>query len=137
MIKKINIRINSVFEGFKVALNTLYFLIFKCFAKNMNIKKTHIEAANFCKIMNQPKPSLKTIIKVFRKLRCKIKEYYHKQWDNTPLGLEPTDEVGIAKVEIDESEIIGNSHKIIWMFVIIDRSNKDARVFSVLHNRRK
>ena len=63
--------------------------------------------------MNQPKPSLKTIIKVFRKFRCKIKEYYHKQWDNTPLGIEPPDEDGVPKVEIDQSEVICNSHKII------------------------
>lgn len=30
-----------------------------------------------------------------------IKEYYHKQWDNTPLGIEPADEDRVAKIEID------------------------------------
>ena len=71
--EKINIRINSIFEGFKVSLNTLYYLLFYCFVKNMRIKRTHKEVSNFCKIMNHPKPSFKTIIKVFCKFRCKIK----------------------------------------------------------------
>ena len=35
------------------------------------------------------------------------------------LGIEPTDE-GVPKVEIDESEVIGNSQKILWIFGIID-----------------
>ena len=56
--------------------------------------------------------------------------------DANQLGIEPTDEDGIGKKEIDESEIIGNSNKIIWMFGIADRSNKDARVFSVFDNRK-
>ena len=39
--------------------------------------------------------------------------------------------------EIDESEIIGNQNVIYWMFEIIERSTKEARVFCVLNNRTK
>ena len=69
--QKINIRINSIFEGIKVQLNTLYYLIFHCFAKNYSIKKAYYESSYFCKVMNQPKPTLKTIVKIFRVLEQK------------------------------------------------------------------
>ena len=40
-------------------------------------------------------------------------------------------------MEIDESSIIGNNSKVYWMFGIIDRYNKDARVFTILNGRTK
>ena len=52
------------------------------------------------------------------------------------MGMKHTED-GVVKIEIDEIEVIENSQKIIWMFGIVDRSNKNARVFSVLDNRRK
>ena len=52
------------------------------------------------------------------------------------MGMKHTED-GVVKIEIDESEVIENSQKTIWMFGIVDRSNKNARVFSVLDNRRK
>ena len=36
--QKISIRINSIFEGFKVQLNSLYYLLFHCFVKSHSIK---------------------------------------------------------------------------------------------------
>ena len=42
---------------------------------------------------------------------------------------------GVPRVVIDESIIIGNQNKVYWLFGIIDRSNKDCRVFCVLDNR--
>ena len=69
--QKINIRINSIFEGFKVQLNTLYYLLFHCFVKNYSIKKAYSETSYFCKVMNQPKSCLKTIVKIFRVFRTK------------------------------------------------------------------
>lgn len=39
--KKINIRLNSVCEDIKVSINTLYFLLFNCFIKNMSISNTY------------------------------------------------------------------------------------------------
>ena len=44
-------------------------------------------------------------------------------------------ESGFPIFEIDESEIIGNSEVIYWMFGIIDRISKESRVFCVLNNR--
>ena len=44
-------------------------------------------------------------------------------------------ESGFPKFEIDESEIIGNSEVIYWMFWIIDGISKECRVFCVLNNR--
>ena len=43
----------------------------------------------------------------------------------------------LSRIEIDESEIIGKNDKILWMFGLIDRANKEARVFCVMDNRRK
>ena len=42
---------------------------------------------------------------------------------------------GFPVFEIDDSEIIGNSEVIYWMFGIIDRISKESRVFCVLNNR--
>lgn len=52
------------------------------------------------------------------------------------LGIEPCDE-GVPKVWIFESEVIGNSEKILWMLGIVDRSTKEARIFSVYDDRKK
>ena len=40
---------------------------------------------------------------------------------------------GVPRVEIDESEIIGNQNKILWRFAMIDRADKEARVFCVMN----
>ena len=56
----------------------------------------------------------------------------HKVWSNNPLGSEPA-ENGVPRIEIDESEIIGNQNNKIWMFGLIDRVDKEARVFCVMN----
>ena len=58
----------------------------------------------------------------------------HKKWKNNILGIEPSDK-GLALIEIDESKIIGNSEKIIWMFGMIDRFNKEARIYCTMEDR--
>ena len=60
----------------------------------------------------------------------------HKDWSNNPLGSEPA-ENGVPRIEIDESEIIGNQNNKIWMFGLIGRVDKEARVFCVMNNRTK
>ena len=133
---KIGLRSGSIYENIRVPLNTIYYLTFFCFLKNLSIRRTKNEINNFCNIMGQSTPNEKTIIKIFRKLRNKIKIYHHKIWNQNLLGSEP-EEDGKPRVEIDETELIGNSEKILWLFGIIDRSTKEARVFSVMDNRRK
>ena len=91
---------------------------------------------NFCKIMEQSTPDEKTFIKIYRILRIRIKIHYHNLWSHNYLGEEHSDD-GKSRVEIDETELIGNSEKVLWIFGIIDRSNKEARVFSFMDNRTK
>ena len=86
--------------------------------------------------MNQKKPKLKSIIKNLYIFRNIIKKYYHNIWKHNYLGVEPTEDRK-AKVEIDETELICNSEKVLWLFGIIDRATKDTRVFSIMTNRRK
>ena len=50
------------------------------------------------------------------------------------LGLEPTED-GKAPTETDESKIIGNANSVIWMFGLIDRSDKQARVYCFMNDR--
>lgn len=50
------------------------------------------------------------------------------------LGLEPSED-GKALIEIDESKIIGNANSVIWMFGLIDRSDKQARVYCFMNDR--
>ena len=68
------------------------------------------------------------IIKIFREIRQKIKIYYHTLWSRTELGLEPA-ENGKARIEIDESKLIGKANNVIWMFGLIDRADKQERVY--------
>ena len=57
--------------------------------------------------------------------------------ENNPLGNEPA-EGGVSRVEIDESKIVANQNIItFWMFGIIDRRDKECRVFCVKDNRTK
>ena len=46
-------------------------------------------------------------------------------------------DLGYPSVEIDESKIISSGYEIYWMFGIIDRNTKEARVFCVLTDRTK
>ena len=46
-------------------------------------------------------------------------------------------EDGKARVDIEETELIGNSEKVLWLFGIIVRATKEVRVFSVMTNSRR
>ena len=133
---KINLSKNSIFENIKLNINTIHYLIYNCFLENYSLDTPYTRIHNFCDILNNPKPNKHSIARLFRILRNKIKIYYHKQWKNEPLGIEPA-ENRKSRIEIDESKVIGNSNSIIWMFGLIDRYNKDARVFCVMSNRTK
>ena len=108
----------------------------ECFPFNKGVNKSLIEINEICKKINKPSTTNKTIIKLFQLLREKIRIKYHEEWKKKPLGMEPSTN-GVPRVEIDESEIIGNQNKILWMFGMIDRADKEARVFCVMNNRTK
>ena len=62
----------------------------------------------------------------------------HYNWSKKLLGEDGIlDDNGYISCEIDEREIIGNQNVIYWMFGIIDRGTKEARVFCVLNDRTK
>ena len=44
------------------------------------------------------------------------------------MNIEP-DISGVSRLEIDQSSIIGNESTILWMFGIIDRVSKNARLW--------
>lgn len=77
-----------------------------------------------------------SLSKLFGLLRNKIKEKTHSLWSKSLLG-EEFGEYGYASIEIDESKIIGNNNDIFWMFSMISRETKEARIFCVLNNRTK
>ena len=74
------------------------------------------------------------IIKIFRQIKHKIKLYYHSLWSLIELGLEPIED-SKARIEIDESKVIGNDNSVIWMFGLIDRAEKQARMYCVMNDR--
>ena len=57
----------------------------------------------------------------------------HKLWNNIKMGSNISSN-DYSVFEIDESEIIGNSQIIYWMFGIVDRFTKDSRLFFVLND---
>ena len=95
-----------------------------------------IEIDEICKKINKSSTTNKSIIKLFQFLKEKIRVKYHEEWKKKHLGMEPSTN-GVARVEIDESEIIGNQNKILWMFGMIERADKEARVFCAMNNRTK
>ena len=48
-----------------------------------------------------------------------------KKWAKTPLGPEPSTN-GVPRIEMDESKIIANGERILWMFGMIDRCDKEV-----------
>ena len=49
-------------------------------------------------------------------------------------GCEP-DDSGKSCIEIDENKIVGNANTVIWIFDLIDRVDKKARVYCVMNGR--
>ena len=133
---KTNIRKDSIYEDFQIPLFILYYLTFECFAFNKSVSKSLLEINEICIKINKPSTSIKIICKLFKHLREKLRKKFHEHWKLNPLGAEPSNK-GVPRVEIDESEIIDNQDKILWMFGMIDRADKEARVFCVMNNRTK
>lgn len=134
---KYNIRKNLFFfENIKIPLSLIYYLSFKCFIENMSTNKSLTNSEELCKKLHIPNTTHKSIIKLFRLLRNRIKISFHLQWNRTKLALDPA-ENGHPSVEIDETALIGNSNSVIWAFGIIDRATKQTRVFCFMNDRRK
>ena len=127
---KLNLRNGTIFENIQIPINLIYYLVFSCFIDNISINKTEAKMKAFCKKSDISNISKSNIIKLFRLVRNKIKINMHNSWRSKLLGLEPTVR-GYPEIEIDESHIIGNSESNIWIFGLIDRVDKDVRVFCV------
>ena len=69
---KINIRKNSIYEGFQIPLFILYYLTLECFPFNKGVNKSLIEIDEICKKINKPSTTNKTIIKIFQFLGIKL-----------------------------------------------------------------
>ena len=133
---KFSIRKDTFLENIRMNLIAIYFFIYDCFINNISANKAYIEYEKFKEIIPSGDVSLKNIQKLYRLIRNKIMISMHKSWENNPLGKEPTID-GVFRIEIDESKIVGNQNKVFWMFGIIDRFDKDCRVFCVKDNRTK
>ena len=133
---KTNIRTNSIFENINIQIQILYFITFFCFIENLSLEKAFIETNNNKEILGNNTVTINGISKIYRLLREKSRKELHRKWNTDPIGI-VIGPKGYACVEIEESEMIGNSQKIFWIFGIIDRTTKEARLFSILNNRTK
>ena len=120
----------------KILIQILYFITFFCFIENLSLEKAFIETNNNKEILGNNTVTINGISKIYRLLREKSRKELHRKWNTDPIGI-VIGPKGYACVEIEESEMIGNSQKIFWIFGIIDRTTKEARLFSVLNNRTK
>jgi hypothetical protein len=133
---KIPIRKDIFLEEIRMSLISIYFFIFDCFINNISANKAFNEYEKFKGIIDAGDVSLKNIQKLYRIIRHKLMASLHKYWEKNQLGKEPSDG-GVSRIEIDESKIVGNQNKVFWMFGIIDRFDKECRIFCVKDNRTK
>ena len=132
---KQNLRTNSIYENIKIPINILYFLTFYTFLDVKSISKPVIETKSFCSDIESSNPiSPSTVIKLYQILRDKMKNKMLSNWLKNPLENDISSNEYMV-VEIDKSKIIGNNQKILWMFGIIERFTKEARVFTVMTKR--
>ena len=123
-----------MFEDVNIPLPILYFLTIYCFTENLSIEKAFIEINDNKILFGDKACSMKGITKVYSLIRTKIRTKMHTIWNKDLMG-NNLSEKGYPVFEIDESEIIGNSEIIYWMFGIIDRLTKESRVYCILNDR--
>ena len=111
-------------------IQILYFLLFYYFTEKKSLSEFLIECDSFAKQIGVESVNKQTISTIFNILRGKLKKEMHNKWNSAPLAT-VNYEFSYGSVEIDESEIIGNSQQIYWMFGIIDRKTKDSRIYCV------
>ena len=133
----IHIRKDSIFESFKININILYFLLFFCFTENISINDSYEKCKIFCQDIGEGSITPVSIGKFFACIRDKIRKKMHIKWKKDLLAIEINPELGYPSIEIDESKIISSGNEIFWMFGLIDRQTKDARIRCVLNNRTK
>lgn len=68
---KINLRSESFFEGMRIPLNILYFLIYNCFLNLYSINSTYQEMLKFSEFIKINNITQNLIIKIFRQIRQK------------------------------------------------------------------
>ncbi len=108
------------------------------FHRKKSINATLLDTEAFAKKICISGISKQSIIHFFAHIRNMLRKKMHLKWSKSLLGEDGTlDKNGYISCEIDESEIIGNNNVIYWMFGIINRATKEARVFYVLNNRTK
>ena len=135
---KINLRAESQLEDCRYNIQIIYFLLFYCFTEKKSINSTLTESEEFAKKIGVTSITKQSIINFFAHIRNVIRKKMHYNWSKKLLGEDGIlDDNGYISCEIDESEIIGNQNVIYWMFGIIDRGTKEARVFCVLNDRTK
>ena len=135
--ERINIREGSIFENVHIKINILYFLLYYCFIENTSINTALIKSKDFCQQIGETSTTASSIIKFFSIIRQRIKNKMLLLWDKNLLGITINGNLGYSSVEIDESKVISSSNEIWWMFGIIDRQTKEARIRCVLNNRTK
>ena len=135
---KINIRNSSILENNRISIQMIYFLLFYCFTEKKSLNTILNETEDFSKKLGITNINKQTIINFFADIRNNIRKIMHSKWSHSMIGeYNDIDETGYISVEIDESEIIGNQNIIYWMFGMIERKSKEARIFCVLNNRTK
>ena len=101
----------------------------------MSFERAFTKTNNNKEILGNNKVTIKRISIIYKLLREKLPKELHRKWKDL-LGIVIAQK-GYVCVEIDESEMIGSSQKIFLIFGIINRTTKEARLFSVLNNHKK
>ena len=106
------------------------------FNRKKSIEQTFLDTNEFAKQIGLESPTKQTICNIFSLVREKVRRVMHNIWRSDLLGIEIGEE-GYPSKEIDESIMISNGNIQYWMFGLIDRQTKNARVYCVLSDRTK
>ena len=91
----------------------------------------------YCNQIGGPVVTEVSISKFYKIIRNKLKKKIHKIWNKSFLGVEINTSLCYSSVEIDESKIISSDDEIYWIFGLVDRQTKEARIRCILNNRTK
>ena len=90
----INIRRDTIFEGFLIKIQILYYLLFFCISENIKVNNAYDKCNDFCNQIGEGGVAKESISKFYRVVRNRLREKMHSKWEKNFLGEEINTKLG-------------------------------------------